>query len=130
MNDQYAWWFLVVGLAVGGALVWVVRGQMAREEDDVADSERAPEAEWISQAIERAGGIAPADLVAQVLLLHRSYLREADPFEPPLGDDAATDGASDHPESFGPLPDAQAADVPPLSRGEGPSPGGSPRHRS
>ena len=81
MNDEYAWWFLVVGLAVGGALVWLVRGQMARQEDDVAEAERAPEAEWISRTIERAGGIAPADLVAQVLSLHRSYLHEADPFE-------------------------------------------------
>ena len=86
MNDEYAWWFLVVGLAVGGTLVWLVRGQMARQEDDVAEAERAPEAEWISRTIERAGGIAPADLVAQVLSLHRSYLREADPFEPePVG---------------------------------------------
>ncbi len=82
MNGEYAWWFLVVGLAVGGALVWLIRGQMAREEEDVADTERGPEAEWISRTIERAGGIAPADLVAQVLALHRSYLRDADPFEP------------------------------------------------
>ena len=89
MNDEYAWWFLVVGLAVGGALVWLVRGQMARQEDDVAESERAPEAEWISRTIERAGVIAPADLVAQVLSLHRSYLREADPFEPADGGEGA-----------------------------------------
>ncbi len=97
MNDQYAWWFLVVGLAIGGALVWLVRGQMARGERDVAESERGPEAEWISRTIERAGGIAPADLVAQVLSLHRSYLRDADPFEPGEieGDpgDAEDDGA-------------------------------------
>ncbi len=84
MNGEYAWWFLVVGLCVGGALVWLVRGQMAREEDDVAESERAPEAQWISRTIERAGGIAPADLVVQVLALHRSYLRDADPFEADL----------------------------------------------
>ncbi len=82
MNGEYAWWFLVVGLVVGGALVWLVRGQMAREEDDVAESERQPEADWISRTIERAGGIAPADLVSQILSLHRDYLRDADPFEP------------------------------------------------
>jgi hypothetical protein len=93
MNGEYAWWFLVVGLCVGGALVWLVRGQMAREEADVADSERWPEAQWISRTIERAGGIAPDDLVAQVLALHRSYLRDADPFEPGLpGHDADEDG--------------------------------------
>jgi hypothetical protein len=94
MNGQYAWWFLVVGLCVGGALVWLVRGQMAREEDDVAESERVPEAQWISRTIERAGGIAPADLVVQVLALHRSYLRDADPFEPSLPADGTDDEVS------------------------------------
>ncbi len=86
MNGEYAWWFLVVGLVIGGALVWLVRGQMAREEEDIAESEREPEAEWISRAIERAGGVAPADLVAQVLALHRDYLREAEPFAAPPED--------------------------------------------
>ncbi len=54
MNGEYAWWFLVVGLCVGGALVWVVRGQMAREEDDVAESERAPEGA-VDQPDDRTG---------------------------------------------------------------------------
>ena len=94
MNGQYAWWFLAVGLCVGGALVWLVRGQMAREEDDVAESERVPEAQWISRTIERAGGIAPADLVVQVLALHRSYLRDADPFEPSLPAEGTEDEVS------------------------------------
>ena len=96
MNDEYTWWFLIVGLCIGGALVWLVRGQLAREEEDVAEAERGPEARWISRTIERAGGIAPADLVAQVLALHRSYLRDADPFEAGLDMDAA-DEASDDP---------------------------------
>ena len=108
MNDEYAWWFLVVGLAVGGALVWLVRGQMARQEDDVAEEERAPEAEWISRTVERAGGIAPADLVAQVLSLHRSYLREADPFEA---------------DPFGPAGAGQDTGADRLSRGEEPARG-------
>jgi len=130
MNDQYAWWFLVVGLAVGGALVWLVRGQMAREEDDVADSERAPEAEWISQAIERAGGIAPTDLVAQVLLLHRSYLREADPFEPSQEEDAAAEAAAAEAGTFGPRAGARAVEAPVLRREGEPDPGGAPPRQS
>ena len=123
MNDEYAWWFLVVGLAVGGALVWLVRGQMARQEDDVAEEERAPEAEWISRTVERAGGIAPADLVAQVLSLHRSYLREADPFEPdpfepdPFGPDPFG------PDPFAPADAGQDAGADRLSRGEEPARG-------
>ncbi len=93
MNGEYTWWFLIVGLCVGGALVWLVRGQMAREEDDVAEAERVPESRWISRTIERAGGIAPADLVAQVLALHHSYLRDADPFESGLDIDAPDEAA-------------------------------------
>lgn len=118
MNDEYAWWFLVVGLAVGGALVWLVRGQMARQEDDVAEAERVPEAEWISRTIERAGGIAPADLVAQVLSLHRSYLREADPFEPDPSEPDAFE-----PDPFGPADAGAEAHADRLSRGEEPARG-------
>lgn len=81
MNGEYAWWFLIVGLCVGAAAVWFVRGSLAREEEDVSVREREVEAGWISRTIEDAGGIAPADLVAQVLALHRAYLREAEPFE-------------------------------------------------
>ncbi len=104
MNDEYTWWFLIVGLCIGGALVWLVRGQLAREEEDVAEAERGPEARWIGRTIERAGGIAPADLVAQVLALHRSYLRDADPFEAGLDVDAADEAAD------GPTTDDLAAD--------------------
>jgi hypothetical protein len=95
MNDEYTWWFLIVGLCIGGALVWLVRGQLAREEEDVTEAERGPEARWISRTIERAGGIAPADLVVQVLALHRSYLRDADPFEAGLDVDAPDEDADD-----------------------------------
>ena len=107
MNDEYTWWFLIVGLCVGGALVWLVRGQLAREEADVADTERGPESRWISRTIERAGGIAPADLVAQVLALHRSYLRDADPFEAGLDGDAPDEGTDD-PAAFAPAAFAPA----------------------
>jgi hypothetical protein len=80
MNDEFTWWFLLVGLTIGVAVTWFVRGTLARSEDDVAVEERGVEAEWISETIERAGGIAPAALVGQVLELHRHYLRAA-PFE-------------------------------------------------
>lgn len=81
MNGEYAWWFLIVGVCVGAAAVWFVRGSLARDEEDVSAREREVEASWISRTIEDAGGIAPADLVVQVLALHRAYLREAEPFE-------------------------------------------------
>jgi hypothetical protein len=85
MNDEFSWWFLLVGLAIGVAITWFVRGTLAREEDDVAADERMLEAAWIADAIERAGGIAPAALVSQVLELHRDYLR-ATPFEVDVAD--------------------------------------------
>lgn len=75
MNNEYAWWLLVVGLAVGAVVVWLLIGGPARQEDDVEEEERALEASWISGTIERAGGVAPAELVAQVLELHQAYLR-------------------------------------------------------
>ena len=108
MNDEYAWWFLIVGLCIGGALVWLVRGQLARGEEDVAEAERGPEARWIGRTIERAGGIAPADLVAQVLALHRSYLRDADPFEAGLDVDAPDREATDDAATDDPATDGEA----------------------
>jgi hypothetical protein len=111
MNDEYTWWFLIVGLCIGGALVWLVRGQLAREEEDVAETERGPESRWISRTIERAGGIAPADLVAQVLALHRSYLHDADPFEAGLDGDAPGE-ATDDPAAYAPAASPPAAYAP------------------
>ncbi len=77
MNDEFAWWFLVVGIAVGAAIVWLLRGSIAREDADLSARERVAEAAWISRTIESSGGIAPADLVEQVLELHRTYLERA-----------------------------------------------------
>jgi hypothetical protein len=74
MNGEYSWWLLVVGLAIGVTGAWLVRGTLAREDGDLAARERVEEAAWISRTIEDAGGVAPADLVEQVLELHRSYL--------------------------------------------------------
>ena len=121
MNGEYAWWFLVVGLVIGGALVWLVRGQMARDEEDVAATEREPEARWISRTIERAGGVAPADLVAQVLALHHDYLRHAEPFGP--ADGTPTDAAA--PADDATADDATADDAEPAAGGAG---GAQPAH--
>ncbi len=77
MNDEFAWWFLVVGIAIGATIVWLLRGSIAREDADLDARERVAEAAWISRTIESSGGIAPADLVEQVLELHRAYLERA-----------------------------------------------------
>ena len=78
MTEQYIVWALVVGLAVGGALVWFAVGRLPRSGDEVPDEERAGEAAWISEVIAERGGKAPADLVEEVLDMHGLYLQRAD----------------------------------------------------
>jgi hypothetical protein len=53
--------------------------RLPRRDDDVDAAERPAEAAWISEIIERNGGVAPALLVEEVLELHRAYLRQARP---------------------------------------------------
>jgi hypothetical protein len=74
MTEQYIGWALVVGLVIGGALVWFAVGRLPRSGEDVPVAERAAEAEWISSTINRRGGMAPSDLVEEVLELHVEYL--------------------------------------------------------
>lgn len=74
MNDGYAWWLFLVGLAVGLALMWLALARLPRDEDDIDVDERAMEADWISGTIEVRGGICPQPLAAEVLDLHHEYL--------------------------------------------------------
>lgn len=74
MTGQYIGWALVVGLAIGGALVWFAVGRLPRSGEEIPDSERHSEAEWISRTINKRGGMAPSDLVEEILNLHTDYL--------------------------------------------------------
>jgi hypothetical protein len=79
MTEQYIGWALVLGLVVGGALVWFAVGRLPRSGEETTSAERASEAAWISGTITERGGKAPPDLVEEVLDLHVRYLeREAD----------------------------------------------------
>lgn len=78
MTAQYIGWALVVGLAIGGALVWFAVGRLPRSGDEVPDRERAAEAGWISRTIDSRGGMAPAELIEEVLELHTEYLERQD----------------------------------------------------
>ncbi len=84
MNDGFAWWLVVLGVAIGVGLSWLVLGRLPRAEADVDQEERAVEATWISRTIADDGGVAPPALVEEVLELHRQYLQGA-----PLPDDAS-----------------------------------------
>ncbi|CAN5545099.1 hypothetical protein BH23CHL6_BH23CHL6_06080 [soil metagenome] len=74
MTESYIGWALVVGIALGAAVVWFLLGRLPRRSDDVGPEERAEEARWISGVVESRGGIAPVALVDEVLELHVSYL--------------------------------------------------------
>ena len=74
MNDGYTWWLLVLGIAIGVAVVWFAAVRLPRRDDDQARAEQVAEARWISATIERDGGIAPQALVEEILELHRGYL--------------------------------------------------------
>lgn len=74
MADPYLIWALLVGVAVGGAIVWFLVGRLPRRTDDVAAEELPAEAAWISRTIEGRGGVAPAELVEEVLELHLQYV--------------------------------------------------------
>lgn len=74
MTEQYIGWALVVGLAIGGALVWFAIGRLPRSGEEIPPEERVAEAAWISEIINERGGLAPPDLVEEVLELHAEYL--------------------------------------------------------
>ena len=75
MPEQYIGWALVVGLVIGGALVWFAVGRLPRSGEEIPAEERAAEAAWISETISERGGLAPPDLVEEVLELHAAYLQ-------------------------------------------------------
>ena len=76
--EQYIGWALVLGLAVGGALVWFAVGRIPRSPDEVPPEERENEAAWITATIDSQGGKAPADLVQEVLELHAEYVTRSE----------------------------------------------------
>jgi hypothetical protein len=79
MNDGFAWWLIVLGIAIGVGLVWLFLVKLPRTESDVDDSEMVAEALWISQTIENYGGVAPQALVEEILEMHRQYLNSGVP---------------------------------------------------
>jgi hypothetical protein len=75
MNDGFAWWLLVLGIAIGVAVVWLTMLRLPRNDADLDEEELAREAGWISRTIRAYGGVAPEPLVEEVLELHHQYLQ-------------------------------------------------------
>ena len=82
MNVQVDWWLLLVGLAVGAGLAWLVLAEMRRHEDDVSAGERRAEAVWIVDMLAASGTEADVDGILDVLQLHRTFLASVPPNDP------------------------------------------------
>jgi len=74
VNAEFNYWLLIVGLVVGGALVWLVVADSNRRDEDILEAELPAEAAWIADAIEARGERADPAAVERILRLHRTYL--------------------------------------------------------
>ena len=84
MNAEFNWWLLIVGLVVGGGLVWFVLLESRRREVDVEAAERPREAAWLSAALADEGHDVTPEAADRLLVLHRSYLEAPPPDDPPV----------------------------------------------
>ena len=71
---EFDWWLLVVGLVVGGGLVYLVLADSARREADLEAEELEAEASFISERLADQGLDLGQPDVAEVLREHRAYL--------------------------------------------------------
>ena len=71
---EFDWWLLVLGLVVGGGLVYLVLADSARREADLEAKELEAEATFISERLADQGLKVSREDVADVLREHRAYL--------------------------------------------------------
>lgn len=102
MNTEFNWWLLIVGLAVGAALVWLVIADSTRREADLDERERADEAVWIAARLGSRGAPVPPERIEAILRLHRDYLAGPPPDDP---DAVAGPVPTAHPEGRPDRPD-------------------------
>jgi hypothetical protein len=77
VNTEFNWWLLIVGLAIGAGLVWLVLLDSRRREDEITAAERATESLWLADVLADAGTPLSPAVVRRVLDLHGEYLAMA-----------------------------------------------------
>jgi hypothetical protein len=90
---DYVWWFLIVGLVIGGAVVAVIAIDFSRRAEDVAADELDAEATLIASQLREDGRAIDAATVAEVLRADRQY-RRLPPPDRLEASDASPDEAS------------------------------------
>ena len=98
MNAEFNLWLLIVGVALGAALTWLVLADMNRRDVEIGREETAAEAGWLARTVGDAR--LDADLAERVLEAHKRYLG----FPPP--DELVA------PEEFGVAEPSAAAGAP------------------
>lgn len=69
----YVWWFLIVGLAIGGAVVAGLSMDTARRDEDIDADETEAEAGLIATQLVDEGRPVDRATVLEVLRAHREY---------------------------------------------------------
>jgi hypothetical protein len=92
---DYVWWFLIVGVVVGGVLVAAISMDNSRREEDIAGEEREAEATFLAAQLSADGRIVDRAIVAEVLDAHREYRR----LPPPDGFEPAAEPSEPDPDS-------------------------------
>ena len=82
MIAEFDWWLLILGLGLGGGLVWLVLADSARRDADIAEREAAAEAALIAARLTASGLPMSPEAVDAVLREHRAYLAATPPDSP------------------------------------------------
>ena len=79
MISEFNWWLLLLGLAVGGGLTWLVMAETRRREQDLEEEDLVDEAVWLEERLAEEGREVAPDTIERVVQLHREYLAVVPP---------------------------------------------------
>jgi hypothetical protein len=79
MISEFNWWLLLLGLAVGGGLTWLVLTESRRREQDLEERDLADETVWLGERLAEEGRPLSPDMIERVVQLHREYLAVVPP---------------------------------------------------